>query len=65
MKKTILIGFGFILLFGACEMPGVGEVAEQVEGQVEDISEEIEAVANNMKSSLKDLMLFKSKSIRV
>lgn len=47
MKKIILLGIGFALLSGACEMPGTGEVAAQVQGQVDDISGEIQDVVEN------------------
>ncbi|MCK5842117.1 MAG: hypothetical protein KAH31_08115, partial [Candidatus Sabulitectum sp.] len=47
MKKTVFIGMGFLLMFGACEMPGTGEIASQVQGQVDDISDEIQDVIEN------------------
>ncbi|MCK5036996.1 MAG: hypothetical protein KAS73_13965 [Candidatus Sabulitectum sp.] len=47
MKKTVFIGMGFLLMFGACEMPGTGEIASQVQGQVDDISDEIQDVVEN------------------
>ncbi len=47
MKKLILTGIGFVLLFGACEMPGAGQAASIVQEQVEDISEEIQEVVSD------------------
>ena len=47
MKRTVFIGMGFLLMFGACEMPGSGEIASQVQGQVDDISDEIQDVIEN------------------
>ncbi len=44
MKRTVFIGMGFLLMFGACEMPGTGEVASRVQGQVDGISDEIQDV---------------------
>jgi len=47
MKRTVYIGMGFLLVFGACEMPGTGEIASQVQVQVDDISDEIQDVIEN------------------
>ena len=47
MKKLILTGIGFVLLFGACEMPGAGQAASLVQEQVEDISDEIQDVVSD------------------
>ncbi|MCD6588687.1 MAG: hypothetical protein J7K88_09060, partial [Candidatus Fermentibacteraceae bacterium] len=47
MKRTVLLAVGFVLLFGACEMPGAGEVASQVQGRVDEISDEIQGVVEN------------------
>lgn len=47
MKRTILFAIGFVLVFAACEMPGAGEVAAQVQGQFDDLTDEIQDVVEN------------------
>ena len=44
MKKLLVFIPALLLVFAACEMPGVEEMAEEIEGQVDDISGQVESV---------------------
>ena len=44
MKRYLLLIPASILVLSGCQMPGVEEVAEEIEGQVDEISGQMESV---------------------
>lgn len=46
MKRYLIFIPAFILALAACQMPGVEQVAEQIESQVDDISGRMESVSD-------------------